>query len=75
MSLSGPSQGIFQKERSHNEERMEKPQMIVVMRGSSEENVLTICKWDNSSGPVIINDFCMMDYPSGCTTCDATMPS
>jgi hypothetical protein len=52
-----------------------KPQMIVVMRGSREENVLTVCKWDNTSGPVFDNNYCMIGVPSGCTTCNSTMPS
>jgi hypothetical protein len=51
-----------------------KPQIIVVMRVSGEENVLEVCKWE-SSGPIYDNNFCMQSAPTGCTTCYSTLPS
>jgi hypothetical protein len=52
-----------------------RPQMSVVIRVSREENVLTVCKWDNNSGPIYDNTYCMISVPTGCTTCNSTMPS
>jgi hypothetical protein len=52
-----------------------KPKLIVVMRGSREENVLAVCKSDNSSGPDSYNISCMLGLETGCENCNATMPS
>jgi hypothetical protein len=52
-----------------------KPQLIVVTRGSGEENVLAACKGNNSSGPDSYNISCMLGLEIGCENCNANMPS
>jgi hypothetical protein len=46
-----------------------KPQIIVVTRGSSEENVLDGCKGNNSTGPDLFDTSCNLGFESGCVFC------
>ncbi len=52
-----------------------KPQLVVVARGSREENVLYVCKVNNSNGPSYYDTLCMFRYGSGCIECYFDMPS
>lgn len=47
-----------------------KPQLVVVIRGSAEENVLTVCKIGNTTGPYNSDGNCTDDL-GRCGTCAA----
>ena len=49
-----------------------KPQLVVVTRGSREENVLSVCKGNNSTGPDRFDTLCMLGLELGCENCSNT---
>jgi hypothetical protein len=49
-----------------------KPQLVVVTRGSREENVLSVCKGNNSTGPDGFDISCMLGLEIGCENCSNT---
>ncbi len=51
-----------------------RPQMITIMRGQSEENLLTACKIAGNSGPNDNDGICLIDLGS-CVDCQIQTPS
>lgn len=52
-----------------------KPQLIVVVRGQSQENVLTACKVTGNSGAYTDDSACIGDSNGRCNACEALVGS